>query len=136
MRDISDEEQVRDCSVNLIDVAISEAAVTGMLCTANAAMLAPTAVNTGVDYPELVESQPCSHLACAAAIIGAGYAEVVKTLLKASLTTLSGHRLIGPVAWRMKSALHMRVVCMALFMRSLPWWSFPCLLTPCCCGPQ
>ena len=38
-----------------LDVTVVEAAVTDLLCTANAAMLVPTAVNTGVDYPELDE---------------------------------------------------------------------------------
>ena len=62
-----------------LDVAIDEAIVADMLCTANAARLALAAVDTGVDYPELVESQSCSHLTCAAAntkwiLAGVGYA--------------------------------------------------------------
>ena len=50
-----------------------------VLCTANAAMLALAAVDTGVDYPELVESQSCSHLACATTNTSVGFAGVVKT---------------------------------------------------------
>ena len=38
-----------------LNVAIDETAVTDMLCAADAGILAPTAVDTGVDYPELVE---------------------------------------------------------------------------------
>ena len=64
-------------------MAIDEVAVTNVRCTANAEILALTAIDTSVDYPEPVEEQPCFHLACVAANTGAGYAEVVETLLKA-----------------------------------------------------
>ena len=60
-------------------MALVGAAATDLLCTTDAAQLAPAAVNTGVDYPELHESQSCSHLACVAANTGVGYAEVVET---------------------------------------------------------
>ena len=79
-------------------MALVGAAVTNPLCTASAAMLAPAAVNTGVDSPELDESQSCSRLACAAASTSAGYAEVVETLLKASATNAKRPK-IRAVVW-------------------------------------
>ena len=86
-------------------MALVGAAVTDLLCTTDAAQLAPAAANTGVNDPELDEGPSCSHLACAAANTGAGNAEIVETLLRAMVITPSNQR-VRDSLWHGAQSLH------------------------------